>query len=286
VEASILSAHIENYDFVDARKIVKDLAIELRTDKACDVVIVAIHGDDDGLNAALASYDGDAKIDAIFTGHSHTPTDEEIVRADGSRVCVLQNGGYGDSFASLTLEFDEDGSLKDTNGVLHDTDIFIGEGILSPVFEKYKEQMAVGETVLLTIDEAVSRYDVGISVVYSMYAKYNADFAVVNGGGVRTSISAGDVTYADIFQILPFENEVYIVTLSGADLKSYLNTNIGGIYYWGININSLEDDLEYRMAIVDFVYLGYTFDDYRNDSCIDTNDLIRDVFIEHIKASV
>ena len=36
------------------------------------------------------------------------------------------------------------------------------------------------------------------------------------------------------------------------------------------------------MAIVDYVYLGYTFDDYRNDTCVDTNDLVRDVFIEQI----
>ena len=284
IETSILSANVEDYDFVDAKDIVKDLANELRTVKECDVVIVAAHADDDALNATLATYSGSSKIDAIFTGHSHTPTDEEIRRADGSNVCVLQNGGYGKSFASLTLEFDKNGNLTDTDGKLNYTDNFDSNGILADVFKKYEQHMAEGETVLLTIDEDISRYDVGITVARSMFEKYDTDFAVINTGGVRTSISAGDVTYADIFQVLPFENEVYIVTLSGELLKSYLGDS-SGIYYWGININSIDDNQDYQMAIVDFVYLGYTFDNYRNDTCIDTNDLIRDVFIELIKSS-
>ena len=71
VESSILRTHVEDYDFVDPKEIVKNLATELRTEKECDVVIVAVHGDDDALNASLASFDGNSKIDGIFTGHTH-----------------------------------------------------------------------------------------------------------------------------------------------------------------------------------------------------------------------
>ncbi len=282
VEGSILPSHLAAYDLLDAEDIVKDLAHELRTDKDCDVVIVSMHEDDGGLNDTLASYEGSYRIDAIFAGHSHAPIDEEITRADGKEICVLQNGGNGESFASLTLAFDEKGDLKDTDGKLNYTSDFSSSEILNAVFEKYEEYMTIGDRVLLNVDYDISRRDVGIEVAHSMYVKYGTDFAVINTGGVRASIDAGEVTYAEIFQILPFENEVYIVTLSGAQLKAYLAG--AKIYYWGIDINSLVDSLEYRLAIVDFVYLGYTFDDYRNDSCIDTNDLIRDVFIEYIRS--
>ena len=81
---------------------------------------------------------------------------------------------------------------------------------------------------------------------------------------------------------MPFENKVYIVTLSGRDLYSYITNPIEGIYYWGIDINSLESNNEYRLAIVDFVYHSYTFANYRNDTCVDTNDLVRDVFLNMI----
>ena len=284
VESSILATHVADYDFVDPENIVKDLASELRVDKECDVVLVAAHGDDNFTNYDLAEFSGAARIDGIFTGHSHTPTDQEITRADGTSICILQNGGYGDSFATLKLTFDKEGKLTDTDGKLVDPGRYSTDGTLSSVFAKYEEFMKIGDTVLLTIDEGLSRRDVGIEVAHSMYTKYGTDFAVINTGGVRTSVDAGEVTYAEIFQVLPFENEVYIVTLSGEMLKEYLSG--ASVYYWGIGVENLHSGEYYTLAIVDYVYVGYTFDAYRNDTCVDTNDLIRDVFIDYILSLV
>ena len=284
VESSILATHVADYDFVDPENIVRDLATELRGTKDCDVVLVACHGDDNFTNSGLAEFSGAARIDGIFMGHTHTPTDNEVTRADGKKICVLQNGGYGDSFATLKLTFDKEGNLTDTDGKLVDPARYSTDGVLSSVFAKYEQFMKIGDTVIYTSDEYVSRYEVGIEVAHSMYVKYGTDFAVINTGGVRTSIDEGDVTYAELFQILPFENEVYIVTLSGEMLKEYLSG--AAVYYWGIGTDNLHDGEYYTLAIVDYVYVGYTFDAYRNDTCIDTNDLIRDVFIEYILSLV
>ena len=285
LESSIMASHVADYDFVNPTEIVKELAYELRTTEECDVVLVAAHADNNTLNYSFAGYDNTSRIDGVFNGHSHNPTDKELQRNDGSKLCVLQNGGYGESFATLKLEFDENGTLSDTDGNLNYTYNYTANGILSPVFEKYAEYIAIGNTVMFTADESLDRYDVGIYVAYSMYLKYGVDLAVINSGGVRTNIEAGDVTYADIFQILPFENEVYIVTLSGTLLKSYLN-NAGGIYSWGIYQEYIVDSEYYTLAIVDYVYLGSYFANYRNDTCVDTNDLIRDVFIDWLLATV
>ena len=145
--------------------------------------------------------------------------------------------------------------------------------------------MEIGNAVLFTCESDVSRYDVGIEIVHAMYLKYDTDFAIINSGGVRASIEAGEVTYADVFQILPFENEVYLITLSGEMLKSCLR-NSGGIYYWGINVDYIEDSQDYRIAIVDFLYLSDAFSAYRNDSCVDTNYLVRDVLLDLIKGNI
>ncbi|MGB0895315.1 MAG: 5'-nucleotidase C-terminal domain-containing protein, partial [Parashewanella sp.] len=51
-----------------------------------------------------------------------------------------------------------------------------------------------------------------------------ANFAVMNSGGVRASIAAGQVTTRDVRTVQPFENEVYKVTMTGADIKRYLGT--------------------------------------------------------------
>ena len=55
-------------------------------------------------------------------------------------------------------------------------------------------------------------------------AGIDADFAVMNSGGVRASIDAGDVTYEDVLTVQPFGNTVTKNTLTGAEIAEYLGT--------------------------------------------------------------
>ncbi|ELA9362794.1 bifunctional UDP-sugar hydrolase/5'-nucleotidase [Vibrio parahaemolyticus] len=50
-----------------------------------------------------------------------------------------------------------------------------------------------------------------------------ADFAVMNSGGVRDSIEAGDITYKDVLTVQPFGNMVSYVDMSGQEVLDYLN---------------------------------------------------------------
>ncbi|MGC9401299.1 bifunctional UDP-sugar hydrolase/5'-nucleotidase UshA [Vibrio genomosp. F10] len=50
-----------------------------------------------------------------------------------------------------------------------------------------------------------------------------ADFAVMNSGGVRNSIEAGDVTYKDVLIVQPFANILTYTDMSGAEVIDYLN---------------------------------------------------------------
>lgn len=49
-----------------------------------------------------------------------------------------------------------------------------------------------------------------------------ADFALQNGGGVRTEIAAGRLTVADVYQLLPFANTLVEVEITGAQVKQVL----------------------------------------------------------------
>jgi len=51
----------------------------------------------------------------------------------------------------------------------------------------------------------------------------NADFAVMNSGGVRDSIIAGDITYKDVLKVQPFGNMVTYTDMSGKEVMDYLN---------------------------------------------------------------
>jgi 5'-nucleotidase/UDP-sugar diphosphatase len=51
----------------------------------------------------------------------------------------------------------------------------------------------------------------------------NADFGVISGGGIRSSINAGDVSYKDILKVHPFKNRITYMDWNGEDLWQYLN---------------------------------------------------------------
>ena len=63
----------------------------------------------------------------------------------------------------------------------------------------------------------------GVLVGLSMMAKTQADFAVVNAGGVRDSMPAGPLTYKDVLKVQPFGNTVATVDFTGAEVMDYLN---------------------------------------------------------------
>lgn len=46
-----------------------------------------------------------------------------------------------------------------------------------------------------------------------------ADMGLVNMGGLRNILPKGDITVGEIFEILPFENSLCVLTLKGKDLK-------------------------------------------------------------------
>ena len=50
-----------------------------------------------------------------------------------------------------------------------------------------------------------------------------ADFSVMNSGGVRDSIEAGDITYKDVLTVQPFGNMVSYIDMSGKEVLDYLN---------------------------------------------------------------
>lgn len=52
---------------------------------------------------------------------------------------------------------------------------------------------------------------------------HKIDFAFLNNGGLRRSLPAGKITKRDVFELMPFENELVILTLSGGIVNKLLN---------------------------------------------------------------
>ena len=56
----------------------------------------------------------------------------------------------------------------------------------------------------------------------------DADIAIQNGGGIRAGLTAGDVTVGDIFAMLPFDNKVTLVEVTGQTVWDALENGVDG----------------------------------------------------------
>jgi 2',3'-cyclic-nucleotide 2'-phosphodiesterase (5'-nucleotidase family) len=49
------------------------------------------------------------------------------------------------------------------------------------------------------------------------------DFAILNNGGLRRPLPSGKITRGDVYELMPFENELVVLTMNGADVKNIFN---------------------------------------------------------------
>jgi len=204
------------------------------------------YADDQTLAAAI---DG---IDVIVGGHSHTllsNTAEEasgpyptVVNApDGNPVLIVQDGAYGKYLGNLEVTFDADGIASSWQGdpilldasVAEDADVLAMVAKMAQPLEELRNTV-VGESLsVLDGSRESCRFGectMGNIVTDAMlWATQNdgTQIAVENGGGLRASIEAGDVTMGNVLEVLPFGNTMATFGLKGSDLLLALENGVG-----------------------------------------------------------
>ncbi len=127
------------------------------------------------------------------------------------------------------------------------------------------------------------------------------DISYFNYGGIRTFLPEGEITVGKIFELMPFENELVFIQISGTQVKEFLDAiaqgggdSLGGVRFKisgkkavDIEINGapLQLDSYYWMATNDYVAAG---GDNREmltvqKEFIDSGKKIRDVIIEYME---
>lgn len=156
--------------------------------------------------------------------------------------------------------------------------VLIGEEIvpnsdLLEVLRTYQEQGQEQLTeVIATTQELLDgergnvRYqqtNLGQLLATAQAAKVNADIGVMNSGGVRASIAAGDITYKDVLTVQPFGNSITKSIMTGAEISEYLNTvatlQVGsGAYAQFTGLSMTVDCSANRVEISDINGKGYS----------------------------
>lgn len=71
--------------------------------------------------------------------------------------------------------------------------------------------------------------NIGNLIADSFRAKHSADIAFMNGGGIRASVKAGEMTLKDAKSILPFGNRVVLAHVSGRDIVAALEHGVSRV---------------------------------------------------------
>jgi len=202
-----------------------------------DLVICVGHiGEDAGSEFTskkiIAAVDG---IDVFIDGHSHTVKPEGEIIGD---TLLVQTGAYDANLGIVDLTL--------TNGVVtakkashltteQATNVVEDPAIIKVIAEisaanKLITEVNVGSTsVMLEGTREIVRAgesNLGNLITNAMLYESGAQIAITNGGGIRASIEAGEITVGDVITVLPFGN--YIVTLDvlGSDIIKALENGV------------------------------------------------------------
>jgi 5'-nucleotidase / UDP-sugar diphosphatase len=191
-------------------------------------------------------------VDVIVGGDSNTlltntphpdaegPYPGVITSASGEPVLVVQSWLYLRVMGRLNVVFDAAGVLTDWSGdALFLTDEIEDDPDMAALIEDLRAPLpdfltnVLGENeVRLDGESEVCRYkecNTGNLITDALRAATGAQIAVHNGGGIRASIEAGEVTVGDVLSVLPFNNTFVIFELSGADLVAALENSVSRV---------------------------------------------------------
>ncbi|MCG7622354.1 bifunctional metallophosphatase/5'-nucleotidase [Epibacterium sp. Ofav1-8] len=188
-------------------------------------------------------------LDVVVGGHSHTLLSNTSDRAAGpyptmvGDVPVVQAYAYSKYLGELTVTFDDAGNVTAAEGdpilldasVTPDAEIAARVAEMGAPIEEMKTRV-VAETAD-TVDGSrdvcrAGECSMGNLVADAMLARVKdqgVSIAIQNGGGLRASIDAGEVTMGEVLTVLPFQNTLSTFEVSGQTMIDALENGVGQI---------------------------------------------------------
>lgn len=223
---------IENYNNADI------IAASLEKTEGCDATVLLTH---DSASYAAEHLPQGSSVDLVLGGHTHNVQSGTA----STGVTFLQGGRFCEHYAYADLKFvvDNDGNVsfagvenqqivavdanRDYRPAYVDTEIKeVSDFALDAISE------ALGTVVGYINVSATTSYIAGSGNRSSTMGNWmcdilrrigEADVAFVNAGGIRTTFPldgqpARNITVADIYDIFPFDNTVYVYNITYAEL--------------------------------------------------------------------
>jgi 5'-nucleotidase len=191
-------------------------------------------------------------IDVVVGGHSHTLLSNSLPGAqgpypvvatapDGVQVPIVQAGAVGRYLGRIDVTFDSEGRVIAWTGdtILLDHSVPEDREAVA-VIDRLAEPVAalrrriVGESAQ-PIDQTRCRAEecemgnlVADAILWAT-REQGVEIVLQNGGGLRASMNAGAITYGDVLTVLPFQNTIATLKLSGRDVVEALEIGVAQV---------------------------------------------------------
>ncbi len=239
-------------------RLVKDESERLRNQGA-DYIIFAVHDGYDYYDESLSN----GYVDLVFEGHSHKSYKE----VDKYGVYHLQGGGENKGISHAKLVFDENEEIASVSAQTLKNSVYANyapDDVIDRLVEKYRDKIGDPQAVLGYNSRYRSSYELCETVAQLYYevgiAEWGDQYPIVLGGGFLKArspynIPAGNVTYAMLYSIFPFDNEIQLCSVKGDSLRNnffFTQNKSYHIYYgsYGIEVqNSIDPNKTYYIVV-------------------------------------
>ena len=293
--SSISADKVEDVYFVTGNaltELVKAESEALRAQGA-DIIVYSIHDGGSEYDYALS---GDY-VDLVFEGHTH----KNYVKKDSKGIYHLQGGGDNDGISHAETRINYvTGSLVVTTAEYLPTQryaSFEDHEIVAQLGEKYADQLAQGNLSLghnakIRYSNQIKQKVADLYIEYGM-ERWGAQYDLVLGGGFISTrspydLAAGEVQYADLQMLLPFDNQIVLCSIKGSDLLSkFIHTSNSNYYIafsdYGKDIKNTIDRNATYYIVTDSYCSSYAPNRLTVIDTYDQTTFARDLIAEYIK---
>lgn len=259
--------NIAELDFLDYETALREVVPQVR-EAGAEMIVVPAHICQTPLEI-LAQDVADLGIALMGGGHCN-----ELFASEMNGIVLVEGGTAFNSYAYASFQFDtaSDTVVSVDYGVRSNSGGTADPVVESIVLRWQEEADAELNRTIGYSEQGLAQRSQGMQSLITeawLWAYPSADVAITNLGGMRADLPSGDITLADVVGVMPFENVIVELLLTGEQLEVMLGQEsaaVGGVYResfrWHLKSTgeALERDGLYTVLVNDFMYAGG--DDY------------------------
>jgi len=214
-------------------------------------------------NAAMLIAKRVKGFDAILCGHDHEIFNKKVASNFGDSVQIINPAAFARNVGVLDIAFTKTGkkvsaSVVDVRDLTPDAEF---ESTFKPDFEKIRE---FSSRKIGTLDQTISSCDAFfgsssfVDLIHrNLLTVTHADISFASPLTLNATIPAGDITVGNMFNLYKYENLLYVLNLTGQEVKDYLEYSYGE---WVKSTGSFDDGMLLLNDKGKLKYQYYNFD--------------------------